>query len=83
VDVQHKLQAVDVAFLLKFLLHIRPDAALAEQLWMLAQSAPQPQHQPFQQRLLLQLRLTTKFQQLKLFEPFAIRPSKGGIAQKH
>ena len=71
--VQHQQHlAADVALLLQF----RPDAVLAEQLWMLAQSAPQPQHQPFQQHLLLQLRLTTKFQQRKLFEPFAIRPIK-------
>ncbi len=73
VDVQHQQrQAVVVASRLQF----RPDAALAEQLWMLAQSAPGLQHQPFQQHLLLQHRLVTKLQQRKLFESFAIRSIK-------
>ena len=75
VVVQHQQHlAADVALLLQF----RPDAVLAEQLWMLAQSAPEVQHQPFQ-HLLLQHRLVTKLQQRKLFESFAIRSIKTGL----
>ena len=65
-----QLHAVVVLFQLQF----RPDAALAEQQWMLAQSAPRLPHQPFQQH-----RLATKLQQRKLFEPFAIWPAKARL----
>ena len=43
-DLFVQLQAAVATLLLQF----RPDAALAEQLWMLAQSAPEPQHQQHQ-----------------------------------
>ena len=79
VVVQHlQHQAADVALLLQS----RQDAALAEQRWMLAQSAPGTQHQPFHQHPLLQQRLVAKLQLHKLFELLAIPSSKSGL-RKH